>query len=163
LWRNGKFGILIVDDEPSVLMTYKLILEKRGYAVKTVETSTEAVRMLAEHKFDLLLCDYSLEQEHTGFEVIDTARKGDPGIPAVLLTGYASKETVDHANENNITVLFKPIDIHEFFRTIENLKRGKDGQEGDHPRAEDKQDTDKKATQTAEGHGSAAAGHSGEN
>ncbi len=33
LWRKGKFGILVVDDEPSVLMTYLLILEKRGFAV----------------------------------------------------------------------------------------------------------------------------------
>jgi CheY-like chemotaxis protein len=162
LWRNGKFGILIVDDEPSVLMTYKLILEKRGYAVKTVETSTEALAVLAEHKFDLLLCDYSLEQEHTGFEVIDAARKDDSGIPAVLLTGYASKETVEQAGENNIVVLFKPIDIHEFFRTIENLKRGKDAQKGDDTRAEDNQDSGKKSTQTAGGHGSAAVGHSGE-
>jgi DNA-binding NtrC family response regulator len=128
LWRNGKYGILVVDDEPSVLVTYRLILEKRGYAVRTANTSVEAIRLLHQDTFDMLLCDYSLEQEHTGFEVIAEGRKLNPKVTAVLLTGYASKETVDRATANDVTVLFKPIDIEEFFRTLETLRRGADAQ-----------------------------------
>ncbi|MEO8725143.1 MAG: response regulator, partial [Acidobacteriaceae bacterium] len=99
--NEGNFAILIVDDEPSVLLTYRLILEKKGYAVRTAETSTDALRLLSACKFDLLLCDYSLEQEHTGFEVIQAARIDDPLVSAVLLTGYASIETVERANRDN--------------------------------------------------------------
>ncbi|GAC1657740.1 MAG: hypothetical protein NVS9B15_19110 [Acidobacteriaceae bacterium] len=109
-------------------MTYQLILQKRDFAVHTAESSLKAIELLKHNPYDLLLCDYSLEQEHTGFEVIDAARRANPGIAAVLLTGYASKETVDRAQSDNVTVLFKPIDIEEFFRTVENLKRGKDAQ-----------------------------------
>jgi DNA-binding NtrC family response regulator len=128
LWRNGKFGILVVDDEPAVLATYELILKKRDFAVHVAESSSRAIQLLGEYTYDLLLCDYSLEQEHTGFEVIHAARRVHPDIAAVLLTGYASKETVDRAQADNVTVLFKPIDIEEFFRTVESLKRGKDAQ-----------------------------------
>src|SRR5579883_3319970 len=109
MWRNGKPGILVVDDEPSVLMTYGLILEKEGYAVRTAETSTQAIGELEARTFDLILCDYSLEQEHTGFEVIDRARQLHPKVATVLLTGYASAETVDEAKRKGIAVLFKPI------------------------------------------------------
>jgi DNA-binding NtrC family response regulator len=121
MWRHGKLGILVVDDEKSVLATYALILQKQGYAVQTAISSVEAKDILDQHEFDLLLCDYSLEQEHTGFEVIDYARKKTPGVKAVLLTGYASKETADQAKDNDIQVLYKPIDIQEFFETIGTL------------------------------------------
>ena len=125
MWRNGKPGILVVDDEPSVLMTYGLILEQEGYAVRTAETSTQAISELEGRTFDLILCDYSLEQEHTGFELIDRARQLHPKVATVLLTGYASAETVDEAKRKGIAVLFKPIDIQEFFQTVRTLMRNK--------------------------------------
>ena len=126
----------MVDDEPSVLVTYRLILERRGYAVKTASTSVEANRLIEEFRFDLLLCDYSLEQEHTGFEVIERGRARDSNVKAMLLTGYASKETFDRARENGILVLFKPIDIEEFFRTLENLMRGENAESNEAKREE---------------------------
>lgn len=153
--NEAKFAILIVDDEPSVLLTYRLILEKKGYAVRTAETSTDALRLLSACKFDLLLCDYSLEQEHTGFEVIQAARIDDPLVSAVLLTGYASIETVERANRDNVIVLFKPIDIEEFFRTVESLrtrtKRGKDAEEDQHQSQGQEQHTEKNQGQPRQG------------
>lgn len=158
MWRNGKFGVLVVDDEPSVLMTYRLILEKRDCAVHTAETSSQAKQLLQENRYDLLLCDYSLEQEHTGFEVIHEARRIDPAIAAVLLTGYASKETVERAQADNVSVLFKPIDINEFFRTVESLKRGTDAPTDDtHQGKEQEQEQEPKR---ARGKGRAASNRS---
>jgi len=117
-WREGKPGILVVDDEPSVLLTYGAILKKHGYAAKTAITSTEAIELLDKFEFDLLLCDYSLERRHTGFEVIDYARGRRPGQKALLLTGYASLETADQATAMGVPILYKPIDLQELFKTI---------------------------------------------
>jgi DNA-binding NtrC family response regulator len=122
-WRQGKTGILIVDDEKSVLETYAMILEKKGYAVETAISSTAAISILDERNIDILLCDYSLEQEHTGFEVIDHARRRKPQMKCLLITGYASLETADEAKRKNIQVLYKPIDIAQFFQTIESLMK----------------------------------------
>ena len=69
-----KFSILVVDDERAVLTTYGLILSKKGYDVETAISSVDALDCLKRRNFDLLLCDYSLEQEHTGFEVIEYGR-----------------------------------------------------------------------------------------
>lgn len=118
-----KASILVVDDERAVLTTYGLILSKKGYDVETAISSAEAIRALNRRDFDLLLCDYSLEQEHTGFEVIEFGRKKKPDSKAALLTGYASKETADEARRNGIAILYKPIDIEEFFTTIDKLLR----------------------------------------
>ena len=44
-------------------------------------------------------------------------------MPAVLLTGYATQEANDRADESGIPVLFKPIDIKELLQTISELLR----------------------------------------
>src|SRR5437763_1102919 len=94
--------VLVVDDESSVLMTYKLILEQQGYSVTAAISSEEAKQAIEKNEFDLILCDYSLEQQHTGFEVITAARARKPELPAVLLTGYATLETTDQARKDGI-------------------------------------------------------------
>jgi DNA-binding NtrC family response regulator len=118
---DKKFSILVVDDERAVLTTYGLILSKKGYDVETALSSVQALEALKKRDFDLLLCDYSLEQEHTGFEVIEQGRRKNPKARAAILTGYASKETAEQARKDNIAILYKPIDIEEFFSTIDKL------------------------------------------
>lgn len=120
---HGKFRVLVVDDEISVLVTYRLILEQQGYAVTACRTSREAIEAVEKHSFDALLCDYSLEEQHTGFEVITAARRRNPELPAALLTGYATLETVDEAQLKDIRVMFKPIEIEEFLATTSNMLR----------------------------------------
>ena len=56
--------VLVVDDEASVLTTYKLILEQQGYAVTASLSAKEAREAIEQQGFDLILCDYSLEQQH---------------------------------------------------------------------------------------------------
>ena len=118
---SNKPSILVVDDEASVLFTYRMILEQQGYDATAVQTCKQAVNEVQRHNFDLLLCDLSLEEKRTGFEVFDAARERTPDIPCVLLTGYASKEAVDRADREGVAVLFKPIDIEEFLSTIATL------------------------------------------
>jgi DNA-binding NtrC family response regulator len=123
-----KFRILVVDDEPNVLVTYRLILQQQGYEVSAALSSEEARRSLAEEEIDLLLCDLSLEKQENGFDVIEFARQKNPDIPTVLLTGYATPEANDRADEMDIPMLFKPIDIKELLQTISEMLRNEYGQ-----------------------------------
>ena len=118
-----KFRILVVDDEAAVLVTYRLILEQEGYEVAACSTSREAIAAIEQQDFDAVLCDYSLEEQHTGFEVITAARQRDPDVPAALLTGYATKETADEAEARKIGIMFKPIEIEEFLATTSSMLR----------------------------------------
>ena len=118
---NRKCHILVVDDEPNVLLTYRLILQQQGYDVSAALTSDEARAVIAEKPIDLLLCDLSLERQENGFDVIDFARKKNPLTAPVLLTGYATPEANERAQQLEIPVLFKPIDIKELLDTISQL------------------------------------------
>ena len=120
---NRKYHILVVDDEPNVLVTYRLILQQQGYEVSDALASAEARKLLAEKDIDLLLCDLSLEQQENGFDVINFGHQTNPRMPAVLLTGYATQEAIDRAEQMRIPILFKPIDIQELLHTISELLR----------------------------------------
>jgi DNA-binding NtrC family response regulator len=116
-------NILVVDDEPSVLITYRLILEQQGYAVNAAVSAADARKVLSNSKVDLLLCDLSLEKQESGFDVIEFGRKQDPGLLSVLLTGYATQDAAEWAESHGIPILFKPIDIQQLLETIETLLR----------------------------------------
>ncbi len=116
--RSPKYRILVVEDEPSVLTTYCMILKQKGYEVVAAASSQEARRALDQNRLDLLLCDLSLEEKDSGFEVIQYARHHRPELPSLLLTGYASRDVSERAQRENVSVLFKPIDIQEFLDTI---------------------------------------------
>ncbi len=116
-----KHSVLVVDDEPSVLFTYRVLLEQHGYAPTAVLSCKDAIAAFAKQPFDLLLCDLSLEEGHTGFEVLEFARQTDAGVPCVLLTGYATSEAAQRAEKLGIPVLYKPIDIQEFLKTISTV------------------------------------------
>jgi DNA-binding NtrC family response regulator len=121
--RKRKHSVLVVDDEASVLFTYRMLLEHHGYAATAALTSRQAIEALNKTSFDLLLCDLSLEEGHTGFEVLEHARQSNPEIPCVLLTGYATSEAAQKAEQLGIAVLYKPIEIQEFLGTISNVLR----------------------------------------
>lgn len=118
------FKTLIVDDEPSVLTTYRLIFETVGYTVKAASSAHEAKTLLEHDRFDLLLCDLTLESHHGGFDVIDFAKLRQPDIPAILMTGYATEDVMAMARRKGVySVFFKPVDTDELLQTIDRLAR----------------------------------------
>lgn len=118
-----KFHILVVDDEPNVLLTYRLILQQQGYQVSDAISAEQARSVLSSQSIDLLLCDLSLEKQENGFDVIEFARRENSHLPAALLTGYATVEANDRAQEIGVPVLFKPIEIQQLLQTISELLR----------------------------------------
>ena len=113
--------ILVVDDEPSVLLTNSMIFRHHGYEVIGVATAREAKVVLEEQRFDMLVCDLALEGSRSGLDVLDFARALYPGIPAVLLTGYATRELGEETERKRITLLSKPIEVKELLDTISKL------------------------------------------
>ena len=120
-----KHRLMVVDDDASVLLTYQLLLQEQGYEVNAAISSKKAKEELRRSNFDVVLCDLSLEQDRTGFEVFEFARQMYPAIPCVLLTGYANKEATDRAEVGGIEVLFKPIEIEEFLQTIRTVLKNR--------------------------------------
>ena len=118
-----RLTILVVDDDPSVLLTNSMILRHSGYEVIGAATAREAKVVLEEQRFDMLVCDLSLGGSRSGLEVVDFARARYPGVPALLLTGYAARDLGEEVERRRVTLLSKPIEVKDLLDTIARLVR----------------------------------------
>jgi DNA-binding response OmpR family regulator len=84
--------ILVVDDEANIRLTLSTLLRRSGYDVYTAENGREAVALLEQHLFDLLLVDLRMP-EMDGMQVVAAARERQPEIAVIVLTGHGSLET----------------------------------------------------------------------
>ncbi len=102
--------VLIAEDDPD----YRQLLSRRasrmGLDVHQAANGQEAIDAVNEREFDALVLDLYMP-EHTGLEVIDAARKIDPDIQALILTGSASVETAVEALRAGVyDYLTKPLE-----------------------------------------------------
>jgi DNA-binding NtrC family response regulator len=116
-----KRHILIVDDEPTLLMTYRLILEMQGYRSSEAQTAADAKYRLDSEGVDLLICDLTLGAGESGTDVIKYARALVPRLPCALLTGFNSQDLEDWAREHDVMLLQKPIPIHGLLSAVNRL------------------------------------------
>jgi DNA-binding response OmpR family regulator len=85
--------LLFVDDEPAIRATLPPILRRYGFTVRVAATISQALELIAEHQFDLLLCDLNIEEEGDGYEVIRAMREINPACVTIVLTGYPDVES----------------------------------------------------------------------
>ena len=82
----------MVDDEANIRLTLSTLLRRAGYDVHAAESGREAIGLLEQHAFDLLLVDLRMP-EMDGMQVVAAARQRQPEIAVIVLTGHGSLET----------------------------------------------------------------------
>ena len=80
--------ILVVNDEEVIRTLLREILMGEGYEVTTADDGEEAVVILEQQQFDLVMTDLVMPRAN-GVEVLQTSKR-----PVVIVTGYPSVETV---------------------------------------------------------------------
>lgn len=114
-----KGRILFVDDEPNILNTMRWLFQ-REYEVVTAQGGREAIAMLSQSRFDVVVSDQRMP-EVSGIDVLREARKRSPRTMRILLTGYADMEaTVNSVNEGEVfRYVTKPWDNNDFKVTVQ--------------------------------------------
>lgn len=91
----AKRRILLVDDEVTVLLTMKAVLELSGFEVETAASAKEARSKIRTHEYQMIITDMRMESDAAGREVIQAARNA-PYHPAIaLLTAYPEDDFGD--------------------------------------------------------------------
>lgn len=112
--------ILLVDDEPSLLVALELLLEEEGYWVVTAQHGRQALDRLGETIPDLIITDYMMPYLN-GAELIEAVR-AQPAwahIP-ILLMSVALPRGV-HPEELADAYLPKAFDLEQLYATVERL------------------------------------------
>ncbi len=118
-----KRRVLLVDDEVTVLLTLKAVLEISGFDVDTAASAREARSKLKLREYQMVITDMRMESDAAGREVILAARSA-PYHPAVaLLTAFPGDPDAeaDLADGGADKVLVKPMATAMLLRQIEAM------------------------------------------
>ena len=112
-------SLLLVDDDRHLLDSMAMWLQEQGHQVAQAASRREAVGMLDQHEFDLVLADIRL-QDGDGFELLADCRQQAPQAAVLLMTGYATVETgVDAIRAGAFDLLTKPLIDEELQMAID--------------------------------------------
>lgn len=115
-----KRRILLVDDELAILLTLKAILEMHHFQVDTAASAGEAIQKLQEGVYEMVITDMRMENEKSGYDVMQCAKR-QPYSPAVaILTAFPSLGS-DWKGKGAHSLLVKPVNTDELLRQIEHL------------------------------------------
>ena len=114
--------ILIVDDEPRILLLMKGLLKANGYEVETAKDGAAALEIVKAGGVDIVVTDLRM-QPMDGMELFREVRAASPDIPVILLTAYASVETAIDAMKSGIfDYLTKPFKVEDMLACLKRAE-----------------------------------------
>ena len=116
-----KSRVLVVDDEDALRQVLSAELVGEGYLVETASDGDEAISMVQNKKYDLLLLDIKMNKVD-GFEVLKFVKKGYPAVKVIMLTGFADlKNAIESKKLGAEDFVSKPYDLVDLLTTIERV------------------------------------------
>ena len=124
--------ILVVDDDPDIVDSLRIILESNHYAVRTAANGREAMKALEDHLPDLMILDIMMATETEGFDLAYRLRE-EPAfkkLPILMLTSFLDKVREEGPGKFEYILgeqwpahwlLEKPVDSKKLLAKIEGI------------------------------------------
>lgn len=110
--------ILIIDDEVNIGILLSKFLTRNGFEVSTSTSGTNALELMTKESFNLVLCDYRLE-DTDGREILRTIKNTYPNTGVIIITGYSDiKLAVELIKMGAYDYITKPLYPDEILNTI---------------------------------------------
>jgi EAL domain-containing protein (putative c-di-GMP-specific phosphodiesterase class I) len=111
--------VLLVDDDPTVLLAISRVLRMRGYLTSTTTDGQEAVRWVTQVDYDAIVTDIAMPGMD-GITLLREVRSHDLHVPVILLTGEPAVDTAVQALElGAMNYLTKPVSIDALERVLD--------------------------------------------
>jgi PAS domain S-box-containing protein len=113
----AKDKILIVDDEPDIVLILKLQLEDAGYQTVRARDGVEALEAIARESFSLIMLDIKMPRMD-GLEVLSRIRGEE--TPVVMMTAHGSEDiAVDAMKKGALDYISKPFSTDDMLQKVE--------------------------------------------
>lgn len=112
--------ILIVDDDPTARESIKLLLSIDRHHVTEAKDGTEALALVADQYFDLVLLDFFMPGMHGG-EVARRIKEIAPSMPILMITAYVEKLIGFDKPGSTNAILGKPVGVGDLRNQISKL------------------------------------------
>jgi DNA-binding NtrC family response regulator len=112
------YPVLIVDDEKNMRLSLKTVLSDEGYSVKAAESAEEALTMLGQEDFLMVITDARLGGM-SGYELLGKVHTRWPDLPILMITAYATpKLAVEAIKSGAFDYLAKPFAPEEMLHAV---------------------------------------------
>ncbi len=113
--------VLLVDDDPTSRLTLQTVLEASGYDVDSAASAAEAIPMLDEQEYELVLSDLQMESPEAGLKVLAHARIMDYKPATAIVTTYQNAKNQTPKAQTQARMLITPEDIPGLLGKVANL------------------------------------------
>lgn len=114
--------ILIVDDTEDVLRFLEQLVSKMGHDVTTAKNGAEALTILEDEKFPIIISDLVMPGELSGMDLISEFRKQTPDAGIAIISGYPSGDVFERCSELGVVeFLSKPFELSFIRDVIERM------------------------------------------
>jgi DNA-binding NtrC family response regulator len=114
-------NVLFVDDDEAVLSLAARILRKAEFPVCTADSAAKALAILSTRNIGIMIYDLSVGGQAGAFNFLSSVHQSQPSLSIMLITGYASPETVEEAQRLEIRLLEKPFGSTELLAQMSYL------------------------------------------
>lgn len=110
--------ILIVDDEQIALRNLEHIMKKEGYEITSTQSGQNALKLLEEQQFDLVLTDLKMEKVD-GHQILKRCKELAPDTEVIMITGYASLQSaIQVMKKGAYDYITKPFKLDEVRKVV---------------------------------------------
>ncbi len=112
--------VLVVDDEKNMRLSLRTVLTDEGYAVRAAESAEEALVMLGQEDYFMVITDARLGAGMSGYELLGKVHTRWPQLPILMITAYATpKLAVEAIKSGAFDYLAKPFAPEELLHAVE--------------------------------------------
>src|SRR6185295_16552577 len=110
--------LLVVDDEKNMRLSLETIMSEEGYQYRAVDSAEEALKMLGQEEFFMVITDARLGGM-SGYEFLSHVKTKHPNLPVLMITAYATpKLAVEAIKAGAIDYLAKPFAPEELLHAV---------------------------------------------
>ncbi len=111
--------LLIIDDERIALRNLEHVMKKEGYDVTGTQSGSNALKMLEEGQFDVVLTDLRMEKVD-GMQILKKTRELHPDTEVIMITGYATLDSaVETMKHGAFYYIAKPFRLEEVRKVVQ--------------------------------------------
>jgi DNA-binding NtrC family response regulator len=115
---QGTAKILIIDDERVALRNLEHVMKKEGYEVTATQSGPNALKLLDDQQFDVVLTDLRMEKVD-GMQILRKSRELYPDTEVIMITGYATLDSaVDSMKHGAFYYIAKPFKLEEVRKVV---------------------------------------------
>jgi DNA-binding NtrC family response regulator len=116
--------VLLADDEESLLLAFRKLLQGPGMVIDTSQTLTDAQKLIHKYSYDIIIADLRLTGtvEMEGLSIVSDAKKLYPNVNIIILTAYGDSKIRERVKNAGVSYFFeKPVSVLQIKKLFTEL------------------------------------------